>query len=182
MTDTIKLNLDPDYFPLMEGYTLRYHHTSTEFEGTETVEIEFKDVEAFRNDAQATATLTRSRMGAPAKQEAYPVRKSAKQVTAAGGVLGFSRMEFPLPPVPGKKWTESPNAHEIAATDAAIEVPAGKFLRCLRVNTYIAGGDGGSAIRYYAPGVGYVYEEYSDENWGARVRLIGFATPPLRRS
>lgn len=180
MPDTVKLHLDPDYFPLMEGYKLRYHHTSTEFEEVETVEIQITDLRAFREDAQATGILTRSRMGQPVT-ETFKIRKTAKQVSTDGGILKFTRVEFPMPPVVGKRWIEEPNVHEIAALDAAIEVPAGKFQRCLRVNTFIAGGDGGSAIRYYAPGVGYVYEEYSDEAWGSRVRLISFEVPPLRR-
>lgn len=180
MPDTVKLHLDPDYFPLMEGYKLKYHHTSTEFDGIELVDIEIKDLRAFREDAHAIAVLTRSRQGNTAT-ETYKIHKTVKKVSAEGGVLQFSRVEFPLPPVVGKRWTEAPNLHEIAALDASIDVPAGKFHRCLRVNTYIAGGDGGSAIRYYGPGVGYVYEEYSDETWGSRVRLVGFEVPPLRR-
>ncbi|MCX5789492.1 MAG: hypothetical protein NTX64_13460 [Elusimicrobia bacterium] len=180
--DTIKLNLDPDYFPLMEGYKLTYRHTSTEFEGTETVEIVLTDLRAFRDDAQATAVLTRTRDGKPGQQENYAVRKTARQVTAEGGVLKLRRMEFPLPLVPGKKWLEEPNVSEIAALDAPIEVPAGMFRRCLRVNTLLAGGDGGSTIRYYAPGIGYVYEEYSGEDWGSRVELVSFHVPPIRRA
>ncbi len=181
MPDTVKLHLDPDYFPLMEGYKLNYHHTSTEFEGIELVSIQITDLRAFREDAQATAVLTRTRLGQSAT-ETYKIIKTVKLVKTEGGVLQFSRVEFPTPPVVGKRWTEAPNLHEIAAIDAAIEVPAGNFRRCLRVNTYIAGGDGGSAIRYYAPGSGYVYEEYSDETWGSRVRLVSFEVPPIRRS
>ena len=180
MADTVKLHLDPDYFPLMEGYRLRYEHTSTKFDGVEAVEVRLKDLRAFRDDAQATALLARSRSGR-SDAETYKIRKTARQVAAEGGVLGFSRIEFPMPPVIGKRWTQEPDIHEIAALDADIEVPAGKFRRCLRVNTYIAGGDGGSAIRYYAPGVGYVYEEYSDETWGSRVRLVAFEIPQTRR-
>ena len=179
MPDTVKLNLDPDYFPLMEGYKLVYHHTSTEFDGTEIVEIEFSDVRAFRDDAQALATLTRRQMGQPSR-ETYKVRKSAKQVLAEGGVLRRPRVEFLMPPVPGKRWIEGAEAQEIAAVDAAVEVPAGKFLRCLRVNTRIDGG--GSAIRYYAPGIGCAYEESSLGERGSRVRLVSFAVPPLRRA
>ncbi len=179
MPDTVRLQLDPDYFPLMEGYTLVYHHTSTDFEGTEIVEIEYSDVRAFRDDAQATAALTRRQMGQPAR-ETFKVRKSAREVLAEGGVLRRARMEFPLPPVPGKRWTEGSEAHEIAALDATVSVPAGSFMRCLRVNSRIEGG--GSALRYYAPGIGYAYEEATHGERGSRVRLVSFSVPPLRRS
>lgn len=165
----------------MEGFKLTYHHTSTEFEGTETVEIQITDLRAFREDAQATALLTRTRMGGQPAREEYGIKKTAKQVATEGGVLRFSRLEFPLPPVVGKRWIEEPDLNVIAALDASIEVPAGKFFRCLRVNTFLAGGDGGTALRYYAPGVGYVYEEYSGETWGSRVRLVKYEVPPLRR-
>ena len=177
MTDTVRLNLDPDYFPLLEGFKLRYEHTSTEFEGVETVETVYGEVKAFRDDAECLVTLTRSRGGARPTLETYRVVRDAKRLYAEGGVLRIPRVEFVRPPVAGKSWVEAPNRHVIAASDARIEVPAGRFGRCLRVNTFLAGGDGGSAIRYYAPGLGYVYEEYSDEAWGSRVKLLGFEPP-----
>lgn len=182
MSDTVRLHLDPDWFPLMEGYKLTYHHTSTEFEGTEVVELELSDLRAFRNDAQAKVVLARTRMGGKPEREEYLIKKTVKHVSAEGGVLKLKRIEYPLPPVVGKRWVEEPDLSVVAALDASIEVPAGKFNRCLRVNTYLAGGDGGSALRYYAPGIGYVYEEYSSETWGSRVRLVKFEIPPLRRT
>ena len=180
MGDTIKIGFDPDYFPLIEGYGLRYHHTSTEFQDVQEVLLKFTDIRAFREDAVATVLMSRTRMG-QTTQYTYKVRRNVKQVVAEGGILGFARIEYLRPPVPGKRWTEEPNMHEVAALDAAMEVPAGKFFRCMRINTFIAGGDGGSAIRYYAPGIGYIYEEWSDENWGARVSLIAVEPPEPKR-
>ncbi len=70
---------------------------------------------------------------------------------------------------------------EIASLDSEIKVPAGDYIRCLRVNTLLAGGDGGSALRYYAPGVGYVHEEYSSETSGSRVSLTSFHLPGAKQ-
>ena len=174
--DTIRIRRDPDWFPLLEGLRLTYHHTSTEFEEVETAEILFTDIRAFRDDCLAKAVLTRTRMGGSVTKE-YEVRKSAREVFSASGVLGCARLEYPLPALPGKEWDTSPDRHRIASIDETIAVPAGKFRGCLRVNTYLAGGDAGSAIRYYAPGVGYVYEEVSGETAGARVCLVSIQLP-----
>jgi len=178
--DTIRIRLDPDYFPLISGMKLIYNHTSTEFEGVESVEVLFQDVRAFRDDSTARVSLTRTRKGQP-HAETYQVRKSAKEVSTENGPIGWGRREYPIPAVPGKEWIEEPDRHVVASLDEAVEVPAGKFMRCLRVNTFIAGGDGGSAIRYYAPGVGYVYEEYSSETSGSRVALASFQMPKFVR-
>lgn len=165
-----------DYYPLIQGYLLRYQHTSTEFDGTETVEIVLTEVLTREKLTTATAVLSR-RGGGRAGTETFRIRRTAGKLFSEGGVLGLARLEFPVPPRPGARWTMPPDLHEVAALDCVIEVPAGKFRDCLRVNVLLAGGDGGSAIRYYAPGVGYVYEEYADENWGARIRLISYEKP-----
>ncbi len=161
--------VEPDYFPLQRGYRLRYAHTSTRFEGLETVNIEFTDIQELRQGAQALAVLTRSRLGQNSSQS-YLVLRESSRVLAEGGVLGMPRLEFERPPAVGRVWRQADGVHTIASLDASIEVPAGKFARCLRVNTLLA--DGGTAIRYYAPGVGYVYEEYSEKKDGSRVALV----------
>lgn len=174
--DTVRIRRDPDYFPLIVGLRWNYQHTSTEFDGIESVEIEIQDVQGFREDVLAAALIRRRRMGQETSKS-YRIKKTAKEVSSDSGVLGWGRKEFPLPPVPGKTWIEEPDRHEIASLDSEIQVPAGHYIRCLRVNTLLAGGDGGSALRYYAPGVGYVYEEYSSETSGSRVSLSSFHLP-----
>ncbi|MEI8191625.1 MAG: hypothetical protein WCI75_18075, partial [candidate division NC10 bacterium] len=168
--------MDPDYFPLISGMKLTYNHTSTEFEGGEVVEIVFQDVRAFRDDCSAKVTLTRTRKG-QSRTETYQIRKSGKEVVSENGPIGWGRKEYPIPAVPGKEWIEEPDRHVVASLDEAVDVPAGRFQRCLRINTCIAGGDGGSAIRYYAPGIGYICEEYSSETAGSRVALASFQMP-----
>ena len=173
MADTVKVVRDPEFFPFYEGFILRYHHTSTRFEGVEEIELVIKDVRAFREDATATASMTRS-LGGHASTATYRLRRTTRQVHAEGGVLGMARQEFPMPLVAGKRWVEGAETHEVAALDAVIEVPAGRFMRCLRVNTSF---EGGSSIRYYAPGIGCVYEERSSKDAGSRVRLVSFDLP-----
>lgn len=173
MDETVRITREPEYLPLIEGLTLSYHHSSTEFSGVETVEVRIDSVAAFRDDARAKAVMTRIRMGQVRSSE-FEIRRSRKEVSSGDGVLGLARREFVLPALPGKEWIEEPDRHVIHSLDATIQVPAGRFTRCLRINTFLAGGDGGSAIRYYAPGVGYVYEEYSGETRGSRVSLAAF--------
>ncbi|HVE12527.1 MAG TPA: hypothetical protein VNI01_03965 [Elusimicrobiota bacterium] len=176
MSETIRVTREPDFFPLSAGLRLDYQLTSTEFAGTESVRVVIESVDAFRDDARARVLLTRSR-GGTESQVRYAVRRGRREIVSEGGVLGLARREFPLPALVGKTWVEEPDRHEIASREASIAVPAGNFKNCLRVNVFLAGGDAGSAIRYYAPGVGYVYEEYSGEAWGARVQLIAFEFP-----
>ena len=176
MADTIRIRRDPDYFPILEGYTLRYEHTSNRFDGIETVEVVLKGVRAFRDDSTARAEVARERAGRR-EASAYAVAKTARHVATQGAMLGPGRMEFPLPPVQDKSWSDTAGEHELASLEAAIEVPAGRYLRCLRVETRFPGG---TAIRYYAPGVGLVYEERLEGDAADRLRLVSFGPPKPR--
>ena len=178
--DTLRIRQEPDYFPLLSGLKLTYNHTSTEFDVVELVEVVFQDVQAFRTDCLARAVISRTRMG-QTKTETYSVKKSAKEVFSENGPIGWGRLEYLLPALPGKEWIEEPDKHVIASIDERIETPSGVYMKCLRVNSFLGGGDAGSAIRYYAPGVGYVYEEYSGESEGARIVLTSFQMPKIAR-
>jgi hypothetical protein len=44
----------------------------------------------------------------------------------------------------------------------------------MKVTTKIGGGDAGSAERYYAPGIGLVYEEVRGEDVQETIKLISW--------
>ncbi|MBI3550539.1 MAG: hypothetical protein HY078_15990 [Elusimicrobia bacterium] len=174
MSDTVRVHLSPDYFPLRSGRSLRYAHTSSEFEGVETVDLRVVTVSEVARSRVADIEMTRTRMG-EVHTHTFRMVRSAKELRSEDGVLGHPRVEFPIPPVPGTSWIDEPDRHELVSLDETLSVPAGTFDRCLRVNTYLAAGDAGSAIRYYAPEVGYIYEDYAEETRGSRVKLISFS-------
>jgi hypothetical protein len=175
VSDTVQLRRDPEWFPFLTGLSWTYHHTSTAFEGVETVRIELLEILHGPDGETARAALWRSRMGATPSRIDYSIHKTGKELRAENGVLGASRREFSLPASVGTRWSEPPDDFKIASIDETIQVPAGRFTGCLRVNAFLAGGDAGSSIRYYAPNLGYVYEEYSGETRGARVSLVSFS-------
>lgn len=84
-------------------------------------------------------------------------------VKDAAGTRVDGLLELPEPPVLGASWEAAGDSCRIAALDAAVEVPGGRFTGCLRVAYLIAGGDAGSGEKHYAPGVGLVREVRSDE-------------------
>jgi len=53
-------------------------------------------------------------------------------------------------------------------------VPAGAYNGCLKITTRLSGGDAGSAERYYAPGVGLVYERINSEDRQETLKLTSY--------
>lgn len=166
---------EADYFPLVENSRWTYRHRSSDFRGEETVEILIEKLEPAGKTLEAKVLLTRRRPGTHERKIRYRIRRSAEGVFSGGGVLGMARQDFLYPLHRGRTWTEPPDRHVIAGLDAEIETPAGRFTGCLRVDVYLAGGDAGSAVRFYAPGVGCVHEGFSSESLSARIDLTDYS-------
>ncbi|OGR46157.1 MAG: hypothetical protein A2X37_06635 [Elusimicrobia bacterium GWA2_66_18] len=81
----------------------------------------------------------------------------------ADGVYYDGELVLPLPARLGARWARPPREYRVEDLDAAAETLVGRFTGCLRVGYLIAGGDGGSGERLYAPGVGLVRETCADE-------------------
>lgn len=159
--------MSADYFPLVEGSVREYK--AEDASGSGTFKVEVLDVQAKDGKTRARCRRTIRWNGGPEKTEDFEVVRDAKSVRSDTGV------EFKLPVAVGVKWTESPNEYRIDALDAEVDTPAGKFKNCLRVTYLIAGGDGGSGERDYAPGVGLVKVVDQDEGEPFRHELTAYA-------
>jgi len=48
----------------------------------------------------------------------------------------------------------------------------------MKIVTKLAGGDAGKSVRYYAPGIGYILEEYSGEDKNCELELLAIYKVP----
>jgi len=165
-----------DYFPLKDQTRFEYKFTSTEFEGTARVFIDILEVKK-----KAAKLVAQARMIFELRDShttEYTITRDAKWLTTADGVTVGGRREFPLPPKEGAKWDESPDASEIISLSDKVSIKAGKFANCMKIVTMLAGGDAGKSVRYYAPGVGYILEEYSGEDKTCELELVAVSKVP----
>lgn len=173
-----------DYFPLRKGMGFEYAYTSSEFEGKASALIEILSTSKKAGGLLAQARMTINIKGT-ANSTDYSITRSSKWLITSDGIVVGGRKEYPIPPAVGSKWDEYPDASKIVSLSEKVSVPAGKFKKCMKVVTLLAGGDSGNSVRYYAPRVGYVLEKYFGEDMQAEVKLVsinsGPATPVSRR-
>ncbi|PKM98003.1 MAG: hypothetical protein CVU79_05500 [Elusimicrobia bacterium HGW-Elusimicrobia-3] len=165
-----------DYFPLKDQTRFEYKFTSTEFEGTARVFIDILEVKK-----KAAKLVAQTRMIFELRDShttEYTITRDAKWLTTADGVIVGGRREFPMPPKEGAKWDESPDASEIVSLSDKVSIKAGKFANCMKIVTMLAGGDAGKSVRYYAPGVGYILEEYNGEDKTCELELVAVSKVP----
>ncbi len=165
-----------DYFPLKEKTRYEYKFTSTEFDGTARVFIDILSV-----GKKAGKTVAQARMIFELRDShttEYAITKDAKWLTTADGVVIGGRREFPLPVKEGAKWDEYPDASEIVSLSDKVAIKAGKFSNCMKVVTMLAAGDAGKSVRYYAPGTGYILEEYNGEDKTCELELVAVSKVP----
>jgi hypothetical protein len=165
-----------DYFPLKEKTRYEYKFTSTEFEGVAKVFIDILSV-----GKKAAKTVAEARMIFELRDShttTYNITRDAKWLTTADGVVIGGRREFPLPVKEGAKWDEYPDASEVVSLSDKVSIKAGKFAKCMKIVTMLAGGDSGKSVRYYAPGVGYILEEYNGEDKTCELELVAVSKVP----
>ena len=51
----------------------------------------------------------------------------------------------------------------------------------MKIVTMLAGGDAGKSVRYYAPGVGYILEEYNGEDKTCELELLAVSKVPKEK-
>ena len=165
-----------DYFPLKEKTRFEYKFTSTEFDGTARVLIDILSVKKKAAKIVAEARMIFELRDSHTTQ--YQITRDAKWLTTADGVIIGGRREFPLPPKEGAKWDEYPDSSEIISLSDKVSIKAGKFASCMKVVTMLGGGDAGKSVRYYAPGVGYILEEYNGEDKTCELELLAVSQVP----
>jgi len=165
-----------DYFPFKEQTRFEYKFTSTEFEGEAKIYIDILEVKKKTGKLVAQARMIFELRDSHTTE--YTITRDAKWLTTADGVIVGGRREFPLPPKEGAKWDESPDASEVVSLSDKVSIKAGKFANCMKIVTMLAGGDAGKSVRYYAPGVGYILEEYSGEDKTCELELVAVSKVP----
>jgi uncharacterized protein (DUF2235 family) len=63
-----------------------------------------------------------------------------------------------------------------------VSIKAGKFANCMKIVTMLAGGDAGKSVRYYAPGVGYILDEYSGVDKPCELALVSVSKVPEEKT
>lgn len=159
-----------DYYPLKAKTRYEYEVKSTEFEGVATVYVDILKVYKKGSTTTADARMTFKLRDEHVSE--FKIKKNNKWVITTGGVTIGGRKEFPIPPKEGVKWDDYPDSNEIVSMTDKISIKAGKFSNCMKVLTKIAGGDGGIAVRYYAPDIGYVLEDYKGEDRQIYAELV----------
>lgn len=165
-----------DYFPLKTNTRLEYRYKSTEFEGIAKVYIDIISVSKKPGKTVAKAKMTFELRDT--HETEYKIIKDKKWVITGDGIIIGGRKEFPLPPKKGIKWSEYPDLNEIVSMTDKVSVKAGKFKNCMKIVSMLAGGDTGKSVRYYAPGVGYILEEYSAEDKTCETELVSVGLIP----
>ncbi|MDE2491483.1 MAG: hypothetical protein KGM24_11575 [Elusimicrobia bacterium] len=152
--------MTPDYLPLTPGLRLDYEVRRAG--ATLRLAVE-------HSDGGGGTTLVRRTWTSP---DGSSQSETARAERRADGVYEDGLLVLPLPPQPGTSWSVPPIRHAVEGAGAVAEVPAGRFADCLKVSYLIAGGDGGSGERLYAPGVGVVSELCADEADPFEARLV----------
>jgi len=159
-----------DYFPLKEGMRYEYEFKSSEFDGVAKVYIDILKV-----SKKGKTTIANARMKFILRDEhttEFKIKKDSKWVITTDGIVIGGRKEFPVPPKEGLHWNEYSDYNEIVSMTDKVSIKAGKFSNCLKVFTRIDGGDAGIGVRYYAPDVGYILEDYKAEDRISYVELV----------
>ncbi len=165
-----------EYFPLKEKIRHEYKFTSTEFEGDAKVYLDILEVKKKTGKTVAQARMIFELRDTHTTE--YLITRDAKWLTTADGVMIGGRREFPLPVKEGAKWDEYTDNSEIVSLSDKVSIKAGKFANCMKVITRLAGGDAGKSVRYYAPGVGYILEEYNGEDKTCELELVAVSKVP----
>jgi len=171
-----------EYFPLKEKTRFAYKYKSTEFEGIAKVFIDI--VKVVKKPGKIVAQAEMIFELRDTHTDEYTITRDAKWLTTADGVMVGGRREFPLPPKEGFSWSEYPDVNEIVSMSDKVSIKAGKFKNCMKIVTKLSGGDAGKSVRYYAPGVGCILEEYIGGDKTCELELISVGKippPPVKK-
>ena len=160
-----------DYLPLKQRAVFEYEYTSSEFTGSKVIRVEYMSYSEADRTAQVNMVIfnrTKPRV------VNYVMTSDASGVRSSDSPLYGPRLEIPFPLQYNSVWNEGPDRSRVAALNAKITVPAGTYNGCLKVLTRLSDGDAGAAVRYYAPGVGLVYEQINSEEKQETISLTSY--------
>lgn len=166
-----------DYFPLKENTRFEYNYKSTEFDGTAKVFIDI--VKIAKKSGKTVAEVQMIFELRDVHTDTYNITRDARWLTTADGVMVGGRREFPIPPKEGAQWKEDPDVSEVISLSDKVSIKAGKFKNCMKILTKLSGGAAGKSVRYYAPGVGHILEEYAGEDKTCELELVTIGKIPL---
>lgn len=160
-----------EYLPLARRAVLEYEYYSSEYAAPRAVRVEFLSY----SDKDAAAQVNMIIFGEKKPRVSNFVMTAARDgIRSTDSPLYGPRLELPLPLVYNASWNEGPDHSRVAALNAKVSVPAGDYEGCLKIATRLSGGDAGSAERYYAPGVGLVYERVISEDRQETLKLTSY--------
>ena len=160
-----------DYLPLNKRSVYEYEYTSSEFTGVKTIRLEYTGYSQTEHTVQVSMIIfnkTKPRVSN------FVMTADASGIRSSDSPLSGPRLELPFPLAYNQVWNEGSDRNRVAALNAKISVPAGTYSGCLRITTKLGGGDAGSAERYYAPGVGLVYEQINAEDSQQTIKLTSY--------
>ena len=158
-----------NYFPFDSSLVLVYSYTTSEQAVAETIELTFENISLTPKERMGVGRLA---ISGKIRPDSFRVRQTEQGIFAFDYANGRERMEFPFPIKENARWESSVGIESIATLRGWVIVPAGKFYGVLKVVTSLGGGDLGTATRYYAPGVGLVYEEILAEDKHDVLKLV----------
>lgn len=160
-----------DYLPLNKRAVYEYEYTSSEFLGAKAVRVEFMSW----SDAEKTAAVNMIIFNKTRpKVSNFVIASGPDGIRSSDSPIYGPRLEIPVPLAYNLAWNEGADRSRVAALNARVTVPAGAYSGCLRISTRLNGGDSGAAERYYAPGVGLVYERVISEDRQDTIKLVSW--------
>lgn len=170
--DDRETNTPPaDFLPLAKRAVLEYEYTSSEFQGAKTVRVEFMSW----SDADKTAAVNMIIFNKnKPKVSNFVIASGPSGIRSSDSPIYGPRLEIPVPLAYNMTWNEGADHSRVAALNAKVAVPAGAYSGCLKITTRLNGGESGAAERYYAPGVGLVYERVISEDRQDTIKLTSY--------
>ena len=170
--DDRETNTPPaDFLPLDKRAVYEYEYTSSEFLGAKVIRVEFLSWSAA--DKTAAVNMIIFNKNKP-KVSNFAIASGPAGIRSSDSPIYGPRLEVPVPLAYNMTWTEGADRSRVAALNAKVAVPAGAYAGCLKIVTRLNGGDSGAAERYYAPGVGLVYEQVISEDRQDTIKLTAY--------
>lgn len=159
------------YLPITVKAVYEYEYTSSEFQGSKKVVVEYNGYS--EKDSLTYASITYYNKNGQRTYD-YTIKIANNGIVVSDTILAGPRIEIPFPLFKGKEWTENADKNRVSTFSAKTSVPAGNFENCLKIVTKIGGGDAGVAERYYAANIGLVLESVNAEDKQEALKLVSF--------